>query len=826
MKLNKLVTGLAGVALAAGMAFGEDAQTSFRFAADTRVVKPATVGEGLSCFGEAGATVTVTAPDGTAATLTVGADGRAEWTVPETYGFYALSSGGETATYMVEDDPLNAGIAFGADTRVVKTAKTGERIPCFGAAGEEMTVTAPDGAVTARAFDENGVATWTVPAKTGAYGLAAGGDAATFLVEGRSGDDEDEIVRELEEAFGGDVEVTPQKDAEGNVTNYLVTVTDNITGPVTLPDGVGAVTVDLGGHSILGADGEAGDATTPGGDGGPAITVRGGTELTIVGPGAVTGGNGGDGNPGGKGGAGVFVEPGGKVNVGAGVEVSGGKGGDGVTGADGNGTAGGDGGTGVEGEVGTNDGEISGGDGGAGGEGDPAGGNGGSGGNAVDGDGPASGEGTTEGGDGGNGGTGTEQGGNGGTGGEGETGGNGGNGGTATDEGGMGGNGGNGGTGTAQGGNGGNGGEGETGGNGGNGGTATDEGGTGGNGGNGGTGTDQGGTGGDGGNGDTSGEPGEGGSGADEQHKGADGHQGGPVDEVIAWIATNNVSAVSVIAETNAEGAVTNYAVKVSGDLDGTLRIPGNATNVTVELNGHAIRGADGTPENPDGKPGIEIVDVDGSPATALTIVGSGTVTGGDGADGDPAGRGGPGVRAPDGTTVNVGADVAVSGGRGGKGVTGADGNGTDGGDGGAGVEGDVGTNDGEIAGGDGGEGGEGVVPGEPGEPGKGFSSDEPEVDSVAVTAITVGDGDTATLTVEVTFKAEITSEAFATWAKDNLKVKSSNVLTGLDEAEAKGLEPSAIGEATCAGVTATADLTVEKPSEDAGFYRVTAVEK
>ena len=270
------------------------------------------------------------------------------------------------------------------------------------------------------------------------------------------------------------------------------------------------------------------------------------------------------------------------------------------------------------------------------------------------------------------------------------------------------------------------------------------------------------------------------------------------------------------------DGNVTNYVVTVTNDITGPVVVPGDLDSVpvTVDLNGHDITGTNGVTtaegEGTDGGPAIVV-----GAGTELTLVGPGTVAGGKGGAGNPAGKGGPGVVVEEGGTVNVGGGVEVSGGTGGSGVTGEDGNGTAGGDGGTGVEGEVGTNDGEISGGEGGAGGEGVVPGEPGKPGKSVSSDEPEVDSVAVTAIAVGDGG-LTLTVEVTFKAEITTDAFATWAKDNIKVKSSNVLTGLDGAEAKGLEPSAIGAAVCVGVSATAELTVPKPEGGgSGFFRV-----
>ena len=77
---------------------------------------------------------------------------------------------------------------------------------------------------------------------------------------------------------------------------HRVTLSENVAGLV-LPDNLGAVTLDLNGHAILGASGAAGT------DGGAAITFHatgvaqlGPTELTLVGPGLVAGGDGVDGS--------------------------------------------------------------------------------------------------------------------------------------------------------------------------------------------------------------------------------------------------------------------------------------------------------------------------------------------------------------------------------------------------------------------------------------------------------------------------------------------------------------------------------------------------
>ena len=216
-------------------------------------------------------------------------------------------------------------------------------------------------------------------------------------------------------------------------------------------------------------------------------------------------------------------------------------------------------------------------------------------------------------------------------------------------------------------------------------------------------------------------------------------------------------------------GNPTNYLVTVTNDLTGPVILPESVKGLVIDLGGHSITGlvgkagTEGTPGG-DGTPAIVV-----SNATAqVSIIGPGTVSGGNGGAGNPPGEGAPAIADADGNPV----EPAVSG-------------------------------DADVS---------------SGETGKDL---KPAIDAegAKVTAIAVGDGD-VTLTVEVTFKADITSDAFATWAEGKLKVKSSDVLEGLDDAEAK--DPSSIGEAKCAGVTATVDLTVEeKPSEDAEFYRV-----
>ena len=187
----------------------------------------------------------------------------------------------------------------------------------------------------------------------------------------------------LREVFD-DLPAIIEPDGDGG---WKVTITNDIDSadlPIEIPDNLGPVTIDLGGHDIVGENGVDGDDATPGGNGIPAIVIVAGdgdgepTVLTIVtsgGDSSVKGGDGGAGNPGGDGAPAIEVADGAQdgvvVNIGTGVTVRGGDGGASNSGC------GGDGGAGIVGNVGTNDGTIVGGDGGDSGSGD--GGNGGSG---------------------------------------------------------------------------------------------------------------------------------------------------------------------------------------------------------------------------------------------------------------------------------------------------------------------------------------------------------------------------------------------------------------------------------------------------------------
>lgn len=181
--------------------------------------------------------------------------------------------------------------------------------------------------------------------------------------------------------------------------------TIKIEKDVTLDDPIRVetdVTIDLGGHTINGANGQNGS------DGKPSFVVVGDHTLTIIGGGTISGGDGGD-NPGGTGGdgaPGVDLGSDGNISVDDGA-ITGGDGGSGSTG--GNGGNGVTGGGGSDVEIGTG-GSASGGNGGDGSTG--AGGNGGDGtstggSTVVNGEttGGNGGSGSTTGGDGGNGST-------------------------------------------------------------------------------------------------------------------------------------------------------------------------------------------------------------------------------------------------------------------------------------------------------------------------------------------------------------------------------------------------------------------------------------
>ena len=118
-------------------------------------------------------------------------------------------------------------------------------------------------------------------------------------------------------------------DRPVTVSGSTVTLTGDVTGPVAIPDNLGAVTIKLDGHTITGTDGAEGDDITPGTDGRSALKIvpheydceSGVTVLSVTGSGSLKGGNGGKGYPGGAGAEAVAAD-GFTVNVADGIGVT------------------------------------------------------------------------------------------------------------------------------------------------------------------------------------------------------------------------------------------------------------------------------------------------------------------------------------------------------------------------------------------------------------------------------------------------------------------------------------------------------------------------
>ena len=153
---------------------------------------------------------------------------------------------------------------------------------------------------------------------TFAYAAADGTDLANYeisVVKGSISVVKGRIQQILEETFGPDAFVEPVADDNGDITNHVVSVTNNITGPVVIPADVEALIIDLGGHSITGTVGETGTTSIPGGIGEPAIVVSNAdVQVTVTGPGEIIGGRGGDGFPGGDGAEAIVNADGVKVD--------------------------------------------------------------------------------------------------------------------------------------------------------------------------------------------------------------------------------------------------------------------------------------------------------------------------------------------------------------------------------------------------------------------------------------------------------------------------------------------------------------------------------
>ena len=119
----------------------------------------------------------------------------------------------------------------------------------------------------------------------------------------------------LEEAFDG-LPVSIESDGEGG---WIVTITNDIDSadlPIEIPDNLGPVTIDLGGHDLVGGDGQPAILIVPGeGDGEPTVItiVNSGDDATVMG---------GEGSPA------IEVADGAQdgvlINIGEGVTVQGG----------------------------------------------------------------------------------------------------------------------------------------------------------------------------------------------------------------------------------------------------------------------------------------------------------------------------------------------------------------------------------------------------------------------------------------------------------------------------------------------------------------------
>ena len=156
-------------------------------------------------------------------------------------------------------------------------------------------------------------------------------------VEGDAGHNEigpkptpDEIQQILEDSFPTPNEVTQNEDG-----TFLITLQEDMTGPVAIPDNIGSVTLDMNGYHITGTNSYNGAV------GGSAIVITESgdvgddTELTLTNSGEhsteadVLGGNGADGQQAGDGGAAILADT--KrdvaVNVDGSVKVVGGNGG-------------------------------------------------------------------------------------------------------------------------------------------------------------------------------------------------------------------------------------------------------------------------------------------------------------------------------------------------------------------------------------------------------------------------------------------------------------------------------------------------------------------
>ena len=206
--------------------------------------------------------------------------------------------------------------------------------------------------------------------------------------------------------------------------------------------------------------------------------------------------------------------------------------------------------------------------------------------------------------------------------------------------------------------------------------------------------------------------------------------------------------------------------VKFLSPVVGSYVLPDDMGPLAFDLNGQTVSGTNGvngttTTAGGDGGPVFQI----GEETTVKMSGDSGSISGGNGGDGTPAGKGAYAFIDAAGAEVEVSDPCGLV-------KTGADGEWL-------------------ISAGD-----------------------------VVVKAIAVGDT-VVTQTVAVTFTSEITLPAFADWIEDKLKVKSSADLATLHKAEAE--TPTPVGQAKLSDDRrmVTTDLEVDKPSEATGFFRV-----
>lgn len=187
---------------------------------------------------------------------------------------------------------------------------------------------------------------YTHPVNNGTF---QGGDGGDGMVPGRPNVPSYAGTRVVPGSYGENMYIYSLRDRLGatlttvSLTNHVLTLNDDVAGPIWIPPVMGRLTVDLNGHSITGVSSQAEIAD------GAAIVVTGAfmdvslpTTLLITGTGSIVGGVGA---PGESGAPGIYVATEGVYGwdllaLGADVTVQGGAGGDSPTGGGGAGGAG------------------------------------------------------------------------------------------------------------------------------------------------------------------------------------------------------------------------------------------------------------------------------------------------------------------------------------------------------------------------------------------------------------------------------------------------------------------------------------------------------